>query len=323
MNDGNIHIPVLLEETIEMLALQDGGKYLDGTLGLGGHSSALLERSINTQICALDRDNAALLLARENLSKYDGRIHFFHKKYSQFAIALQELKWEKLDGALLDIGVSSMQLDFADRGFSFRENGPLDMRMDRDDDHISAWNFINKENFENIKRCLTTFGEEPLAGRIAKNIIEARQKKTIETTLELANIIENSYPISWRRKARNHPATRSFQAIRMLINDELGELKSFLDNILRFLSIGARLAIITFHSLEDRLVKQTIKYWAEGCRCPKYQPICTCKHISEVKILTKKPITATDLELNSNPRSKSAKLRVIEKISEGVANASF
>ena len=309
-----VHVPVLLQETIEALAPRKGGRYLDGTLGLGGHSEALLNAAPKSQICAIDRDTQAMDMARERLSSYGERVHFFHARYSQFADCLRALDWAEVDGALLDIGVSSLQLDADDRGFSFNGDGPLDMRMDRNGDGRSAWHIVNRESFDRLKECIATLGEDPQAGRIARTIVEARQKAPIDTTGQLARLVEQAYPAAWRKKARRHPATRTFQALRMATNDELGELGRFLEAILSWLPIGGRLVVITFHSLEDRMVKHAMRHWAEGCRCPAHVPVCVCHHEPEVKVLYKKPLQAGEAELAANPRASSAKLRAIEKI---------
>ena len=228
-------------------------------------------------------------------------------------------RWDKVDAVLLDIGVSSLQLDEAERGFSFYGDGPLDMRMDQHSGAPSAWHWVNRESFDRLKECIATLGEEPQAGRIARAIVDARQKSPIDTTAQLAALVEKAYPPAWRAKARRHPATRTFQALRMAVNDELGELRRFLDAILGRLSLGGRLAVISFHSLEDRMVKQTMRYWAEGCRCPRHVPVCVCHHVPEVEILYKKPVQADDDELAVNPRASSAKLRAVEKIAEAVS----
>ncbi len=311
------HTPVLVSNVLEALAPKDNGYYLDGTLGLGGHSIEILQAAKNIKLCGIDRDANALALAKERLSAFEGNVHYFHMRYSQFEDALASLHWEKLDGALIDIGVSSMQIDQAERGFSFNADGPLDMRMD-EDAHLSAWQVVNRERFEFLKDIITRFGEEPQAGRIARAIVNARQKKPIDTTAELADIVYNAYPPAWRAKARNHPATRTFQALRMVVNDELGELERFLANIFRHLKVGGRLAVICFHSLEDRMVKQSMRHLAEGCRCPQHIMRCVCNHKPEVKILYKKPVVATAEELRENPRASSAKLRAAEKILEVV-----
>lgn len=310
------HVPVLLEETLAALAPRAEGRYLDGTLGLGGHASAILNAAANIRLCGLDRDEEALSLARERLGSHGKRVQVFHCRYSDFPQALIELGWDKVDGALLDIGVSSLQLDESERGFSFNGDGPLDMRMDQHSGQPSAWHWVNRESFARLKECIATLGEEPQAGRIARVIVEARQKASIESTAELAALVEKAYPPAWRAKARRHPATRTFQALRMAVNDELGELKRFLDRILAWLPLGGRLAVITFHSLEDRMVKQAMRRWAEGCRCPRHVPVCVCRHQPEVRILHKKPVQAGSAELGVNPRAASAKLRAVEKIAE-------
>ncbi len=313
------HVPVLLAETLRALAPKPGGRYLDGTLGLGGHAAAVLAAAPGSEICGLDRDAQALALARERLSPYGGRAHFFHCRYSRFSEALAELGWDKVDGALLDIGVSSLQIDENERGFSFYGDGPLDMRMDRHSGELSAWHWVNRESFARLKECIATLGEEPQAGRIARAIVEARQKAPIDSTAELAALVEKAYPAAWRAKARRHPATRTFQALRMAVNDELGELDRFLSQILARLPIGGRLVVISFHSLEDRMVKLAMRHWAEGCRCPRHVPVCICGHQPEVRILYKKPVQAGADELAVNPRASSAKLRAAEKTAEAVS----
>ena len=231
-----------------------------------------------------------------------------------------------MDGALLDLGVSSLQLDVAERGFSLREDGPLDMRMDMGEALMngrrrealphteSARTFVNRADFPTLKRVIEEYGEDPQAGRIARAIVDARATSPIETTRQLAEIVWHAYPPKWRATARNHPATRTFQAIRMVVNDELGQLEHFLDRILSRLAPGGRLAIISFHSLEDRIVKQRFKLWSSDCICPPHLPRCVCGHRAEVRVLTRKPILPSQEELTLNPRSGSAKLRVAEKL---------
>ncbi|MDR2850775.1 MAG: 16S rRNA (cytosine(1402)-N(4))-methyltransferase RsmH [Desulfovibrio sp.] len=308
------HLPVLLKETLTALAPQAGGRYLDGTLGLGGHCAAIAATASDSEICALDRDAQALAIAKDRLSAVGERVHFFQYRYSRFAEALAQLQWDRVDGALLDIGVSSLQIDNAARGFTFYGNGPLDMRMDRDSGAPSAWHWVNRESYARLKQCIATLGEDPQAGRIARFIVEARQKSPIETTEELAALVEAAYPHAWRVKARHHPATRTFQALRMAVNNELEELKMFLDQIFAYLSPGGRLVVITFHSLEDRFVKQAARHWAEGCRCPRHIPVCVCDHQPEARILYKKPVRAGHAEVAANPRASSAKLRAVEKL---------
>ena len=324
-NAADLHIPVLMKETLAALQpVLDAGRdrpvrILDGTLGMAGHSCAMLQAAPMAELCALDRDEEALELARRRLEPFGDRVHTYHCRYSQFEEALDDLGWDKVDAVLLDIGVSSLQLDEAERGFSFYGDGPLDMRMDQHSGAPSAWHWVNRENFDRLKECIATLGEEPQAGRIARAIVDARQKSPIDTTAQLAALVEKAYPPAWRAKARRHPATRTFQALRMAVNDELGELRRVLDAILGRLSLGGRLAVISFHSLEDRMVKQTMRYWAEGCRCPRHVPVCVCHHVPEVEILYKKPVQADDDELAVNPRASSAKLRAVEKIAEAVS----
>ena len=324
-NAADLHIPVLMKETLAALQpVLDAGRgrpvrILDGTLGMAGHSCAMLRAAPRAELCALDRDEEALELARRRLEPFGGRVHTYHCRYNQFGEALDDLGWDRVDAVLLDIGVSSLQLDEAERGFSFYGDGPLDMRMDQHSGAPSAWHWVNRENFDRLKECIATLGEEPQAGRIARAIVDARQKSPIDTTAQLAALVEKAYPPAWRAKARRHPATRTFQALRMAVNDELGELRRFLDAILGRLSLGGRLAVISFHSLEDRMVKQAMRHWAEGCRCPRHVPVCVCHHVPEVEILYKKPVQADEDELAVNPRASSAKLRAVEKIAEAIS----
>ena len=323
------HVSVLLREVLEALVTHPGGRYLDGTLGLAGHSSALLEKAGETaELCGLDRDPQALARAEERLAPYGKRCHLFALEYASFEEALDTLGWNQVDGALLDLGVSSLQLDVAERGFSLHEDGPLDMRMDMGEALMNgrrrealphterARTFVNRADFPTLKRVIEEYGEDPQAGRIARSIVDARATSPIETTRQLAEIVWHAYPPKWRATARNHPATRTFQAIRMVVNDELGQLEHFLDRILSRLAPGGRLAIISFHSLEDRIVKQRFKLWSSDCICPPHLPRCVCGHRAEVRVLTRKPILPSQEELTLNPRSGSAKLRVAEKLPE-------
>lgn len=285
---------------------QAGGCYLDGTLGLGGHSGAILERAPQSQVCGLDQDCEALALARQRLASYGERIHFSHLRFAEFAGALRLLSWPKLNGAILDLGVSSLQLDQPERGFSFRSKGPLDMRMDPSSISARAWDMVNRASHAELRDCFATLGEDPQAGRIARFIIEERQKQPINDTARLAEIICNAYPPAWRRSARRHPATRAFQALRMAVNDELGQLRLFLDRIWSWIVPGGRLVIISFHSLEDRLVKISMRERS----LPRDNP--------EIQVLYKKPLCPDQTEISANPRSASAKLRAAEKLREAV-----
>lgn len=310
-----VHVSVLLDEAVDALAPRPGGRYLDGTVGMGGHSFAIMERSGGQAfLCGLDRDTQALELARVRLAPFGDRVHLVHTRYSAFAEALDGLGWDTVDGALIDIGVSSLQIDCAERGFSFNADGPLDMRMDRDSGDTPVSRLVNRAKLEELKDIIERYGEDPQAGRIARAIVEARVRKPIETTGELAALVERAYPAAWRAKARNHPATRTFQALRMAVNDEIGELERFLDAILSRLAPGGRVAVISFHSLEDRVVKHRMKLWSQGCICPRHIPVCVCHHVPEARLITPKPICPSDRELVVNPRAGSAKLRVAEKL---------
>ena len=316
MNPPKSHIPVLLRESLAMLEPMAGGRYLDGTIGLGGHARAILEAAPRSCLCGLDRDPEALRIAGEALAGFGERVHLFRMPFSRFEDALDTLGWKSVDGAILDIGVSSLQLDSPERGFSFMSDARLDMRMDCDNGMLSAWDIVNRADFESLRNCLATLGEEPQAGRIARQIICARQKKPIDTTGELCGIVMRAYPASWRKCARKHPATRTFQALRMLVNGELAELKLFLQRIPDRLSAGGRLVIISFHSLEDRIVKKAMRSLAAGTACLQRDGEAAVDHQSKFRILTKKPLTAIADELYANPRSTSAKLRAMEKIAE-------
>ncbi len=317
-----LHIPVLRGEVLEAFAplfAPDGSgqaRLLDGTLGLGGHSGALLAAHPGLRLLGLDRDSAALDLARQILAPCGERFTAMHCRFSRFDEALDRMGWDLVDGAMVDIGVSSMQLDQGGRGFSVHADGPLDMRMDQTSGAPSARELVNTADFRRLRDLIATYGEDPQAARIAKAICQRRERAPITTTRELASIVWNAYPPAWRTRARHHPATRTFQALRMAVNDELGELGAFMEGILSRLRVGGRLAVITFHSLEDRLVKQTMRRWSQGCLCPPHVAVCRCGHVPEVRILTKKPLTAGPGELAANPRAASAKLRVCEKTAD-------
>ena len=309
------HIPVMLDEIVGYLSPRSGGRYLDGTLGLAGHSLGLLRASGGqAQLLCLDRDEQALALARERLKEFSGQVTSYHLPFSEFESALDEAGWDSLDGAVLDLGVSSLQLDEAERGFSFNADGPLDMRMDATSGMDSARVLVNREHYEELRRIIRDLGDEPLGGKIARAIIRAREEAEITTTSRLAEIVSRAYPPDRRRQARNHPATRTFMALRMAVNHEVEELQTFLERIVRYLKPGARVAIISFHSAEDREVKESFRYWAKGCRCPLEQAYCTCDRVPVLKVLTKKPQLPTQLEVDRNPRSRSAKLRVAERL---------
>lgn len=313
------HVPVLPEEVLQYLEPKDGGRYLDGTLGLGGHTERILEAAPACEVLGLDQDESALALAAGRLARFGDRVVLRHARFKDFAVHLDSLGWETLDGALIDIGVSSLQLDTPERGFSFLHDGPLDMRMDATGGGTGevvppASRLINKASYDTLKEIIAGSGEEPQAGRIARAIVEARAAKPIETTGELAAIVEKAYPAKWRATARNHPATRTFQALRATVNNEFGQLGGFLENIIPRLAPGGRLVVISFHSLEDRIVKHFFKDEAQGCRCPRQVPVCVCNHVASLAILTKKPVMASEAEVKANPRASSAKLRAAEKL---------
>lgn len=306
------HKSVLLDETIKGLNIREGKIYLDGTLGGAGHSSEILKRLKGTGLLiGIDQDIEALEVAKERLTDYKN-VEFFNLNYINFEKALDELGIDKIDGVLLDIGVSSYQFDNPERGFSYRFDAPLDMRMDQDLE-ISAKDIVNTYSESEITRIIKDYGEEKWASRIAKFIVEERKKKDIETTFELVEIIKNAIPASARRNGP-HPAKRTFQALRIEVNRELDVLKDSIERFVHRLNPSGRIAIITFHSLEDRIVKNAFKYLEKDCICPPSSPICTCDKKKEIKILTRKPITASDEELKENKRSHSAKLRIAEKL---------
>lgn len=314
-NDKVPHIPVMLDEIVGYLSPRPGGRYLDGTLGLAGHSLGLLRASGGqAELLCLDRDEQALSLARKRLEEFPGRALSYHTPFSGFEEAMEDAGWDMLDGAVLDLGVSSLQLDEAARGFSFNADGPLDMRMDATSGMDSAKVLVNRGHYEELRSIIRDLGDEPLGGKIARAIIRAREEAEITTTSRLAEIVFRAYPPDRRREARNHPATRTFMALRMAVNNEIGELREFLSRIVRHLKPGARVAIISFHSAEDREVKESFRHWAKGCRCPMEQAICTCDRTPVLKVLTKKPQLPTQLEMDRNPRSRSAKLRVAERL---------
>ncbi len=308
------HQPVMAEEVLDFLQPSPGGYYLDGTLGLGGHALRILQRcNAQCRVLGMDLDQEVLDLAESNMQDYSQQVQLVQDVFHRFDLYLQDLGWEKLDGALLDLGVSSLQLDKREKGFSFIQNGPLDMRMSMSHGFQPASSLVQKASFSELKRIIWEYGEEPMASRIAKAIVQAREKGPITTTLELADIVEQAYPAPRRRSARNHPATKTFQALRITVNQELESLQAFLKKIKEHLKPGSRLVIISFHSLEDRIVKHFFREQASTCLCPPRTPICNCGHQKEFHILTKKPLTATEKEKQENPRSRSAKLRAAEK----------
>lgn len=306
------HKSVLLNETIEGLNVRKGKIYLDGTLGGAGHSYEILKKLDKTGLLiGIDQDEEALKAARERLSEFKN-VEYFNLNYIDFEKALDDLGIEKIDGVLLDIGVSSYQFDNPERGFSYRFDAPLDMRMDKSLE-ISAKDIVNTYSEDEITEIIREYGEEKWASRISKFIVQERKNKKIDTTFELVEIIKNAIPAGARRNGP-HPAKRTFQALRIEVNKELDVLNNSIDKFVHRLNPGGRIAIITFHSLEDRIVKNSFKYLEKDCICPPNSPICTCNKKREIKIITRKPITASEEELKQNNRSHSAKLRIAEKL---------
>ena len=307
------HQSVLLQECIDALNIRPEGVYLDGTLGGAGHSCEIVSRlSAKGLLIGVDRDPAALAAAEERLKPLGRRTILIHENFQNLPAILEKAGVERVDGMLFDLGVSSPQLDEAERGFSYMQDAPLDMRMDPTDP-LTAYDVVNTWPRETLRRILFEYGEERYAPLIAAAIEREREKKPIETTLELAAIIRSAMPAQALRE-KQHPAKRSFQAIRIAVNDELGALRQMLDTAIDLLNPGGRLAVITFHSLEDRIVKNAMQTAAKGCTCPPSFPVCVCGKKPSICILTRKPITSGEEELENNPRARSAKLRVAEKL---------
>ncbi len=307
------HTPVLFNEVIAGLNIQPGGIFADGTVGGGGHAQGILEKSApNGLYFGVDQDEEALNAARKRLSKFGERVELVHANYADLAGLLKKRFPDGVDGVLLDIGVSSHQIDEPSRGFSYMHDAPLDMRMDRTAS-LDAYTIVNEWSEDELKRILSDYGEEKWAARIAKIILEHRVAKPIETTFELVDVVERAIPKKAREK-NSHVAKRTFQALRIATNDELGVLERSIFDLFDCIKKGGRLAIISFHSLEDRIVKNQFRYLATECICPPKQPVCTCDKIKTAKIITRKPIVAQTTELKNNKRAASAKLRVVEKI---------
>lgn len=306
------HTPVLLNEVIEGLNIKEDGIYVDGTLGGAGHSIEIVKRLTSGKLVGIDQDMNAINKAKEILKNHLDRVIFVHDNYANIEQILKDLNIERVDGILLDIGVSSHQLDEDERGFSYNKDARLDMRMDTSRD-FTAWDVVNKYSKEDLERIIKDYGEERWARRIAEFIVESRKNKSIDTTLELVEIIKKAIP----KKARatgHHPAKKTFQAIRIEVNNELGVLEDSIPKMARLLNKGGRLCIITFHSLEDRIVKKAFLDLSKDCICPPELPICTCNKVKEVEIITRKPIVPSKYEIESNPRSRSSKLRIVERV---------
>lgn len=306
------HVSVLLDACIDALAIRPDGVYVDGTLGGGGHSREIASRLTTGHLIGIDRDETALAAAGERLAPFMDRVTLVHSNFCEMDSVIRSLGYGGVDGVLLDLGVSSPQLDESSRGFSYMADAPLDMRMDRGDT-LTAYQVVNEWSYEELKRILFDYGEERYAPLIAGAICRRREQKPIATTLELVDIIRGSVPPAALRE-KQHPAKRSFQAIRIAVNDELGAVSKAMEAAIPMLNPGGRLAVITFHSLEDRIVKSSMAEAARGCTCPPSFPVCVCGKKPKVKLLSRKPILPGAEELEENPRARSAKLRVCEKL---------
>ena len=306
------HVSVLFRESVDALNVHDGGVYVDGTMGGGGHSEGILRKSRDCALIGIDQDAEAIRAAQKRLAPFSDRLVTVNRNFSDIKSILGTLKIDAIDGALLDIGVSSYQLDNPERGFSYMHDAPLDMRMDTSQEK-QAYDVLNSYSCEDLTRIFYEYGEEKWSKRIAEFICERRAEKPIVTTYELVDIIKAAIP----KKARlegGHPAKRVFQAVRIEVNDELLVLKTAVNDFIDCLRSGGRLAIITFHSLEDRIVKQAFAEMAKGCICPKELPVCVCGRKPRIRLVSRKPILPSEEEIKNNPRSKSAKLRIAEKL---------
>ena len=305
------HKSVLLDESIEALNIHPDGVYVDGTLGRAGHSREIVQRLTTGRLICIDRDMAAIDAAQERLAPWMDRVTLIHGNFAELGDDLREAGVTGVDGMLFDLGVSSPQLDDASRGFSYMQDAPLDMRMDLDAP-LTAYEVVNTWSGDELRRILYEYGEERYAPAIARAIVRARENRPVETTLELVDIIKGAMPPAALRE-KQHPAKRSFQAIRIAVNGELDALPPMLKSAVDALNPGGRLAVITFHSLEDRIIKRAMQDMARGCTCPPEFPVCVCGKKPKLKVLTRKPIVSGAAELEENPRARSAKLRVAEK----------
>ena len=307
------HKPVLLDECLDALAIKPEGIYLDGTLGRAGHSLEIARRlSGKGRLIGVDRDETALEAAKQRLADYMDRVTLVHSNFSEIHAILDQLGIDKIDGMLFDLGVSSPQLDDAERGFSYMHDAPLDMRMDRTA-ALTAYDEVNGWSYEELRRILFEYGEERYAPVIAKHIVRQREQAPIETTVQLSDIIRGAMPPAALRE-KQHPAKRGFQAIRIAVNGELDELEPMMEAAAERLNVGGRLAVISFHSLEDRIIKKAMQRLATGCTCPPEFPVCVCGKQPKMKLVSRKPIVSSAAELEYNHRARSAKLRVAEKL---------
>lgn len=306
------HVPVMLNEVLEGLNIKENGIYVDGTLGGAGHSVEIAKRLKGGKLIGIDQDINAIKKAETVLAPYADRVTIVKNNFKNIKFVLADLNIEGVDGILLDLGVSSHQLDEESRGFSYQKDAPLDMRMDLSQE-FSAWDVVNKYSELELEKILWDYGEEKWAKRIAEFIVEERKGRAIDTTLELVSVIKKAIP-KGARQAGHHPAKKTFQAIRIEVNGELKILKDAIIDATRMLNVGGRICIITFHSLEDRIVKDTFKELYQDCICPKEFPVCVCDKKREINIVTRKPIVPGEDEIQTNSRSRSAKLRIAEKI---------
>ena len=306
------HVSVLLPECIDSLNIRPEGVYVDGTLGMGGHSEEIAKRLTTGKLIGIDRDETAIRRAGERLRPYGDRVQLVHGNFRDTAEILDDLGIEAVDGMLFDLGVSSPQLDESERGFSYMHDAPLDMRMD-ETDNLNAWFIVNRWPEEKLRRILYDYGEERCAPRIAAAIVRERERREIRITLQLVEVIRSAMPAAALRE-KQHPAKRTFQAIRIAVNDELEAVRAMMATAPDKLRPGGRIAVISFHSLEDRIVKTGIAARENGCTCPREFPVCTCGFVQTLRSVTRKPILPSPEEMESNPRSRSAKLRVAERI---------
>ncbi len=306
------HRSVLLDECIDSLCIDPNGIYIDGTAGGGGHSYEIAKRLTGGRLIAIDRDEAAIEAAGKRLAEFSDKVTIVRNNFSSIADVCRELDIDRINGVLLDLGVSSYQLDTPERGFSHNNDAPLDMRMDRRGE-LDAYIIVNTYPEDKIRKIIYDYGEDRFAPRIASAICRHREIAPIETTAQLVDIIKSAIPAA-AREGGHHPAKRTFQALRIEVNGELDAISPAIESATDLLVPGGRIAIITFHSLEDRIVKQTYVKLSEGCTCPPRIPICVCGNKPRVKVISKKPILPTDKEIEENPRSRSAKLRVAEKL---------
>lgn len=314
MEAENLHKSVLLQETVQMLDPQTGEIFVDCTLGLGGHTEAILQTAENIRVIGIDQDTKAIKFAKERLGKFGDRIKIFHANFAEIADVLGKAGVQKVNGILADLGVSSLQFDDGTRGFSFRFDAPLDMRMDTDSGYETAAELLERLSEEEIADLIYKYGEERMSRRIARRIVWKREiGEAVKTTKELADTVEKAIGRG-KSKDKIHPATRTFQALRIAVNREIEILEEFIGDAVDVLKSEGRLAIITFHSLEDRIVKQTFRKLAGKCACPPRLPQCVCGAEKKIEILTRKPIVPDETEIGENPRARSAKLRICQKI---------